>query len=65
MSINKVQGQSMDTIGIFLPEPVFAPGQLYVAFSRVRTHKMLYVCLGEDDNSKKGITHNIVYHSII
>ncbi len=55
MTINKAQGQSMDTIGIFLPEPVFAHGQLYVAFSRVRTHKMLYVCLGDDDNSKKGI----------
>ncbi len=65
MTINKAQGQSMDTIGIFLPEPVFAHGQLYVALSRVRTHKMLYVCLGEDENSKKGITHNIVYHSII
>ncbi len=65
MSINKAQGQSMDTIGIFLPEPVFAHGQLYVAFSRVRTHKMLYVCLGDDDNSKKGITHNIVYPSVI
>ena len=65
MTINKSQGQSMNTIGIYLPEPVFSHGQLYVAFSRVHTHKMLYVCLGDDDNSKKGITHNIVYNSII
>ena len=65
MTIIKSHGQSMDTIGVYLPEPVFSHGQLYVAFIRVRTHKMLYVWLGDDDNAKKGVTHNIVYHSII
>ena len=35
MTINKSQGQSFDHVGIYLPEPVFAHGQLYVALTRV------------------------------
>jgi ATP-dependent DNA helicase PIF1 len=34
MTINKAQGQTIPIVGIYLPEPVFAHGQLYVALSR-------------------------------
>jgi len=35
ITINKSQGQSLEDVGLYLPRPVFAPGQLYVALSRV------------------------------
>src|SRR5690606_31251809 len=32
-TVNKSQGQTMDTVGIYLRDPVFNLGQLYVALS--------------------------------
>ncbi|XP_078427749.1 uncharacterized protein LOC144700161 [Wolffia australiana] len=36
MTINKSQGQTLDTVGLCLPNPFFTHGQLYVALSRTR-----------------------------
>ncbi|TVT99395.1 hypothetical protein EJB05_55213, partial [Eragrostis curvula] len=34
MTINNAQGQKISNVGIYLPEPVFSHGRLYVALSR-------------------------------
>ncbi|UYV70096.1 hypothetical protein LAZ67_7001779, partial [Cordylochernes scorpioides] len=44
MTINKAQGQTFARVGLLLHEPVFTHGQLYVAFSRVRTLNSIRLC---------------------
>jgi len=61
MTINKSQGQTLNRVGIYLPEPVFAHGQLYVAFSRVTSYQHIKVLM---DNNENCNTKNIVYHEI-
>lgn len=43
MTINKSQGQTFDVLGAYFRKPPFAHGQLYVAFSRVRSKNNLIV----------------------
>ena len=61
-TVNKGQGQSLDTIGIDLREPALTHGQLYVALSRVTTLQGLKVQqLAEHGRT----TQNIVYPEIL
>ena len=55
MSTNKVQGQTLQFVGIYLPDHVFTHGQLYVAFSRVTDPSALAVCLNNPDGFKRNI----------
>ncbi|XP_052152036.1 uncharacterized protein LOC127770382 [Oryza glaberrima] len=58
MTINKAQGQSIPYVGVYLPEPVFSHGQLYVALSRATARKNIKILVVHDDNPKKRNRHS-------
>ncbi len=47
MTITKSQGQTFDRVRIYLPEPVYSHGQLYVAFSRATSREGVKVVVKE------------------
>ena len=60
MSTNKAQGQTLQFVGIYLPDHVFTHGQLYVALSRVTDPSALAVCL-----NNPGFTRNTVFQEVL
>lgn len=52
MTINKAQGQTIPTVGVYLPEPVFSHGQLYVALSRATAAKNIKVLTADHDEEE-------------
>ncbi|PUZ74769.1 hypothetical protein GQ55_1G091800 [Panicum hallii var. hallii] len=64
MTINKSQGQTLNTVGAYLPSPVFSHGQLYVAFSRVTSPKGLRIVIKNSPPLFEDCTHNIVYGEV-
>ena len=72
ITINKAQGQTFDKVGIYLQQPVFTHGQLYVAFSRARALQNVRVKvmqINRDDRQglRRGInfTRNVVYKEVL
>jgi len=67
MTINKAQGQTLDFVGIYLREPVFSHGQLYVALSRAKGSNCVKILIrpviADDDDDHS--TYNVVYDEII
>lgn len=64
MIINKSQGQSLQTVGIYLPRHVFSHEQLYVAISRVTCQSGLKILISDDEGNSKTTTTDIVYKEI-
>ncbi|CEP13965.1 hypothetical protein, partial, partial [Parasitella parasitica] len=68
MTINKAQGQTLDSIGLYLPSHVFGHGQLYVAMSRVRTPSSIKLLIEPEISQIPGrngfYTHNIVFEEV-
>ena len=75
MTINKAQGQSLLKTGLWLEEPVFAHGQIYVATSRASGFKSIRIILKTSDqqgfrekdmdNEEGYYTDNIVYKDML
>jgi ATP-dependent DNA helicase PIF1 len=77
MTVNKAQGQTIPNVGLYLPEPVFSHGQLYVALSRATARSNIRILAipaveKEVKIGKKKITtvngtytKNIVYKEVL
>ena len=64
MTINKSQGQSLETVGLYLPKSIFTHAQLYVAISRVTSKNGLKILMHDKENLPMNVTNNIVYKEV-
>ncbi len=64
-TINKSQGQTMKSIGVWLPQPVFGHGQLYVAISRVGDPKNCKIAIKPGKDQAANSTRNVVFKEVL
>jgi len=65
MTINKSQGQSLQCVGLYLPQPVFSHDQLYVAFSRVQSKAGLKILIHDKEDKPLNSTTNVVFKEVL
>ncbi|GAA0172853.1 hypothetical protein LIER_26590 [Lithospermum erythrorhizon] len=67
MTINKAQGQKLDCVGLYLRQPVFSHGQLYVALSRAKTGENVRILIFSPICTDPGTkyTTNVVYNEVL
>jgi len=61
MTVNKSQGQTLNRVSLFLPQPVFSHGQLYIALSRITSYQSIKILINDDQKCQ---TKNVVYSKI-
>ncbi|XP_076897852.1 uncharacterized protein LOC143551267 [Bidens hawaiensis] len=64
MTINKIHGQSLSRVGLYLKDPAFSHGQLYVALSRVKSRDGIKLVILDKDSKLTNKTTNVVYKKI-
>jgi ATP-dependent DNA helicase PIF1 len=64
MTINKSQGQSLSRVGLYLKDPVFSHGQLYVALLRVKSRDGLKIVIVDENGELTNKTSNVVYKEV-
>ena len=65
MTINKSQGQWLNKIGVYLPEPIFGHRQLYVALSRSTSPQRLKILIKKQPGKDPNTTKNIMYKDFL
>ena len=65
MTINKSQGQTLEKVAVWLKEPCFGHGQLYVAASRVGSPDNIKFHVASVVGLPKFSTKNIVYDELL
>ena len=65
MTINKSQGQTLQNVGVWLNDPCFAHGQLYVCMSRVGSPNNIKFAVRQVDNHVGHHTSNVVFKEVL
>ena len=65
MTINKSQGQSLKKVGVYLPQPVFAHGQLYVSLSRATSAESIKILILDAAGNVCTKTTNVVFKDLM
>ena len=67
LTINKLQGQTIPNVGIYLPQHVFSHGQLYIALSRGVSQASTKVLIreGKIEGEESQFTRNVVYKDVL
>ena len=65
MTINKFQGQSLESVGLYLPKLVFSHDQLFVVFLRVQSKSGLKILIHDKEGKQHNATTNVVFKEVV